>query len=239
MRCDDVRELVSVYVDNELDLVHHARVEAHLGECAACSEARERVLALRDTVRGALSFELPPGLEDAVRGQLRRADRPRPSWLLKLAAVLLLGALLGFLLRPSTPSGLERELVASHVRSLMAEHLVDVVSSDRHTVKPWFEGKLDFAPPVLDLSKAGFELVGGRLDYLGGRQVAALVYKRRQHRINVFVWPSPGRDEARVQTGTPEGYTVLRWTHSGMSYAAISDLAADELEELVTLLERS
>ncbi len=238
MSCDEVRELVSAHADGELDLVHHARVEAHLGECAACSEARERVLALRETVRGALSFEIPPGLEAAVRTQLRRADRRawRPTWLLQLAAVLAVGALLGFLLRPAPPSGVERELVASHVRSLMPGHLIDVPSSDRHTVKPWFLGKVDFAPSVPDVP--GFPLEGGRLDYLGGRPVAALVYERRLHRINVFEWPASGPDEPRTRTATREGYTIFRWTRSGMSFAAVSDVAPDELEELVGRFER-
>jgi anti-sigma factor RsiW len=120
------------------------------------------------------------------------------------------------------------------VRSLQADHLFDVASSHRHTVKPWFEGKLDFAPPVRDWSAEGFELLGGRMDYLGGRAVAALVYRHRKHVINVFVWPEPGADEsARVEV--IDGFNVVQWRREGMACRAVSDLSADELAKLAQL----
>jgi len=124
---------------------------------------------------------------------------------------------------------MERELVASHVRSLMANHLVDVPSSDRHTVKPWFAGKLDYAPEVAP--PPGFELVGGRLDYIGERAVAALVYRRRQHMINVFTWPATAREQ-RLRIVSLQGYNLAHWVREGTEWWAVSDLNGTELEEL-------
>jgi anti-sigma factor RsiW len=135
--------------------------------------------------------------------------------------------------RPAPPQPVIAELVASHVRSLQANHLLDVVSSDRHTVKPWFQGKLDFAPPVPDLP----ELAGGRLDYVNGRQVAALVYQRRRHPINVFVWPS--HSAGGMSTESVNGYQLAHWYASGMEWWAVSDMNASELTEFARLLAQS
>ena len=138
---------------------------------------------------------------------------------------------------PAVDELLGREAVSNHVRSLMADHIADVPTSDQHTVKPWFNGKLDFSPPVIDLDEQGFSLVGGRLDYLDSRVVAALVYKRRQHVINLFVWPTDESDRAG-QTATYQGYNVVHWRQDNMSYWAVSDLNANELREFAQL-ERS
>jgi anti-sigma factor RsiW len=136
--------------------------------------------------------------------------------------------------RPSQSDLLTQQVLASHVRSLMADHLTDLPSSDQHTVKPWFDGKLDFSPPVKDLSSKGFPLVGGRLDYLQDRPVAALVYQRRKHFINLFIWPSPESSTQRM--AMQHGYNIHHWADSGMTFWAVSDLNNSELEEFVRLI---
>jgi anti-sigma factor RsiW len=247
MTCDEARELLHAFVDGELDLVHHARVDGHLSECDPCAELLERVEGVRDVVAGSnLAFEPPAHLEAGIRRTLRRADRARAAWLppawrrgLSLAVALAAGLVVGILLRGSVREDpIAGEVVANHVRSLMANHLVDVDSTDQHTVKPWFEGKLVYAPRVRDFAGAGFPLVGGRLDYLGGRQVAAVVYKRRQHVINLFVWPAENELVVPVaKTATRDGYTVFQWSDTGTRYALVSDVAPPDLEQLVGLLK--
>jgi anti-sigma factor RsiW len=189
--CSETRALMHGYLDGELDLAHSLGVEGHLANCAACARAYQNLQALSRTMAGAqLSYALPAGLEARVRGSLREAAKAPPApralpWRgLSLAAalavvVLLVGGLWRGGLTPGADDTLTGEVVASHVRSLMAAHLADVPSSDKHTVKPWFDGKLDFSPPVEDFAAEGFPLVGGRLDYLDNRPVAALVYMRR------------------------------------------------------------
>ncbi len=160
-----------------------------------------------------------------------------PSWNLSkplaACAILVLGFSLGFFLQPlSTQDTLSEEVVSGHIRSLMAEHITDVASSDQHTVKPWFSGKLDFSPRVMDLTEQGFPLVGGRLDYLASRPVTALVYRRRQHLINVFIWPQNQHDIQTEYHTTRNGFNLLAFSSQGMNYWIISDLNNNELLEL-------
>jgi len=261
--CEHSEELLNAYLDGETDRVVGADIERVLRECPDCSTALRNHQALRAAMKsGRLAFTAPAGLEARVRQALRDEQRagqrgeslvePRagaparwvwPRWLtvaLPAAAVLVVGLLF---LRPASgpvPAGdlLSEELVTDHIRSLQADHLTDVASTDQHTVKPWFDGRLDFSPDVRDLAEQGSPLVGGRLDYAGNRAVAALVYRRRQHVINVFVWPAAGGDAAPVPEPARRGYNVIRWTRSGFAHAAVSDLNATELSELADTLSR-
>jgi anti-sigma factor RsiW len=247
VNCREAQGLLCAYIDEELDLVHSLDLEAHVRECASCAASLKRQEAVRNAVTAhAPYYAAPPSLRAAVErraaAQFGRVERVSltPWWsgkLMALAAACALAvvALVWWRGAPGSfvPGGRDvaREVVDSHVRSLMASHLVDVQSTDQHTVKPWFAGKLDFSPEVRDLSDAGFVLTGGRLDYVHSRTVAALVYKRRQHIINVFVWPAhEGTRGPRIEER--DGYHVVSWVRGGMAWWAVSDLNAAELSEL-------
>ena len=253
MSCQEVCGLVDAYVDRELDVVTTLQFEHHLAECVTCQTLYKQHQQLQGAVRSQMPyFEAPEGLEEKIRASLRSAERDQggiarrdwvPSWrgwavAASFATVLVSSAVLFRTVgHPPASELLAEEVVASHIRSLMANHLSDVISSDQHTVKPWFSGKLDFAPTVTDLSSQGFPLVGGRLDYLDDRPVAALVYQRRQHTINLFLWPSPDSDSGPHHI-TSKGFNVVHGTHSHMTYWAVSDLNAGELTEFVHDLEK-
>jgi anti-sigma factor RsiW len=165
------------------------------------------------------------------------ADWLRPAASFAAVALLTWVVALG-ILRPGEDERITEEVLASHVRATLASRLFDVASSDQHTVKPWLSARLAFSPPVADLSKSDFDLVGGRLDYIGAQPVAVLVYKRRQHMIDVFVWPSEA--QKAEQTTTRDGFNIERFAKNGMSFWMVSDLNRDELEDLARLLaERS
>ncbi len=249
MSCQTTQKLMDGFLDGELDLVRNVEIQGHLQECPACQEIYQSQQALRSAVRaGAPYFKAPAELQKRVRQAVRKASKAEPAprvmawhWLgvaVAAAAVVVLAVILVPVLRgPSGEQLLAQEIVSSHVRSLMAAHLTDVPSSDQHTVKPWFSGKLDFSPDVKDLAKEGFTLVGGRLDYLTNRPVAALVYQRRQHVINLFIWPAAPGENAEQKTLTRQGYTMIHWNKSGMTYWAVSDLNKSELEEFVKLMQ--
>lgn len=240
------------FVDGELDSAHAAEFEGHLSTCPGCAEELAKVRAmktilnqdgikwkppeaLRSQLLSMLSFEqaamisgLPQRQQVAIT---RRALDLIRQWSFVPSLAALAAALILFVSAPSQTLLLQDQIMASHVRSMMADHLTDVLTSDQHTVKPWFNGKIDFSPPVSDLAKDGFPLVGGRVDYIGDRAVAALVYRRHGHIINLFIWPAA----SGAQTTTArDGYNMTRWSEGGLMFWAISDVAPEDLAEFET-----
>jgi anti-sigma factor RsiW len=250
MSCRETQELLHGYVDGQLDLVRSLEMERHFRECPACARDFETLRGMRSAMSSSIPYFQPPaGLEQRLHARLRAESGAQqrvrgyavPWRWAAVAAALVLTATVTWrttLVRYRPAETLAEEVVSNHVRSLMAGHLTDVPSSDRHTVKPWFSGKLDFSPAVGDFPDKGFTLAGGRLDYLDGRSVAALVYHRRQHVINLFVWPAPERADSEIQTTDRQGYHVLNWTKAHMNYWAVSDLNAQELREFAGLVRK-
>jgi anti-sigma factor RsiW len=243
MNCAEMHPLLHACADGELDLVRNLEVERHLKSCAKCAADKNFIQSLRAALQQSdLAYRAPDSLRNELRKMARAAgeeNRPRENvWIWKLlAAGATAFAVLTLFLRPAEMSDHDQvlnEAVASHVRSLQANHLADVLSSDQHTVKPWFDGKIDFAPVVKDFADQGFPLIGGRLDYLNGRTVAALVYRRNKHPINVFIWPV--KNVTTATTETYHGYSVIERDANGMHYCFVSDLNATELNELASLL---
>ncbi len=229
--CHDKRLLIQAEWDGELDAADAAALAAHVEGCAACAALRAELAGVSGRVRAeATRFAAPASLRAAVRP----AAPARHYWAYGGAfgaGMALAAGLAAVLVLPRGGTAMP-DVVAAHIRALQPGHLVDVVSSDRHTVKPWFDGRLDYAPPVRDFAGAGYRLVGGRLDYVAGRPVAALVYGRDKHLIDVFVWPGgqPG------SSGTVQGYNVIAWSQGGMNFRAVSDLNTRELGALAGLL---
>jgi len=244
MTCEQARSLIGSYLDGEVtDIVRVQEIESHIAECAGCAQEMTSLQALSTGVRQqAPYFEAPMSLEDRIRARTigKPVEReevrpPRRRWILSLstfgATAFACLAALFFFMRLSGGQSLESELVADHFRSLQANHLFDVPSSDKHTVKPWFQGKIDFSPNVPDLKNVGFPLLGGRLDYLDHRPVAALVYGRAKHVINVFVIHRTSSGSG--SSSGADGYHLVRWLDGDLEYWAVSDLNASELEDFV------
>jgi anti-sigma factor RsiW len=248
MNCAEIRLLLHAHADGELDAANSLELERHLKTCAACAAGHKSLQSLRAALRkGDLTYHAPESLEKDVRHFVRdlsdgkrTRETSNPQWLWKfLAFGATAFALLALFLRPAGISGrdeLLNEAVASHVRSLQAEHLTDVASSDQHAVKPWFDSKLDFAPDMKDFAAQGFPLVGGRLDYLDGRAVAALVCRHNKHFMNVFVWPAA--DAMKPATEMRRGYAIINCATNGLHYCLISDMNPTDLGELAGLLGR-
>ena len=249
MDCELPRAVIHGYLDGELDPVRAAEFEHHLEECPECVTALESQESLRSSLHRAQLYEkAPPQLRQKVLAGMRPLEpisissRRRPviaQWL-AVAAVLLLSLYSGWRLIPglsekNSQTALAAQIVDAHLRSLQPGHLTDVISTDQHTVKPWFDGKLDFSPPVQDFANDGFPLQGGRLDVVGGRTVAALVYGRRKHFVSVFIWPTTEKDEA-AHTGSQQGYNWINWRKNGMEFYAVTDAAAPDLTQLQALL---
>jgi anti-sigma factor RsiW len=244
---ENIRELLHAYVDGELDLANARETERHLQSCADCRETEGAIHELRSVLTSdATAYRAPAHLRRNVRTALRRETKSTRQtlspWLMFAAGAAFAAIILGFVLFQTTwaarTDAIVDQVVANHVRSLLAAQLVDVVSSDQHTVKPWFDGRIDFAPQVRDLSGNGFPLVGGRLDYLDGKTVAALVYQRNKHPINLFITPASTSRSRSPTVTTRRGYNVLAWINNGMKYWAVSDLNQAELREFANLFER-
>ena len=246
------RELIEAYLDEELDASLRAAVERHLAACPDCSHVHAGLLSQKADIKAAAPyFRTPANLRQSIRGALEQAAAEQseppahtaPRRGMAITAPwrgLAIAASLLFLVSVSwnviqmrsraAGSELADAIVTDHIRSLIGAHLLDVPSSDQHTVKPWFAGKLDFSPDVRELSAQGFPLVGGRVEYLEGRRVAALVYQRRLHVINLFIWPAgPSGTEAALSRN---GYNLIHWTTGPMTYWAVSDANAADLATL-------
>jgi len=245
MNCRESKSQLQTYLDGELDLIRNLEQEEHLRECSECSQSYDSLRLLQKSIRSeSLRFQPPMDLEKRVRSALRHesgshAQTFRWRWLIPaLSAAALVIVFAGYLLTRTPADDLvSSEIVSSHVRSLMTNsHLIDVPSEDPHSVKPWFDGKLDFSPPVKDLTAQGFTLIGGRLDYIANRPVAVLIYQRRKHVINLFVWPVANGDIKPVAQ-VRQGYNLIHWTKSGMTYWAVSDLNLAELQQLAEELQ--
>jgi anti-sigma factor RsiW len=248
MNCEDSQVLLHGYLDRELDPSGSIAFEAHLASCKDCSREFERYKNLGAAIRNSADyFTAPPELRSAIVSHLR-PSRPNEGWrpsrlpvwqvlVGSVTAVLIATLSLNTILEHrSAENFIAQEIVASHARSMMANHLFDVASSDRHTVKPWLDRNLDFAPTVADFAKQDFALAGGRLDYIDHREVAALVYRHRQHIVNVFIWPAGDAGVSLPHWITQQGYNLAHWTESGMNYWVISDADRSGLNDFVGLV---
>ena len=246
MNCPQTQPLIALYADGELDAARVLELEQHLRDCPACAAAWRELQSMKKAMRSeSLYFPAPAELRRNLLAELRiqtGAQSPEKPWsfwrwnwlttaMSGTAAVCLALLLTVSLSRPSAQDQLAQELVSGHVRSLMANHALDVVSTDQNTVKPWFDGKLDFAPPVKDLATQEFPLIGGRLDYIANRPVAALVFQRHKHIINVFIWPDGGNATTPASISPRQGYNLIHWSQAGMTCWAVSDLNEKELLE--------
>jgi anti-sigma factor RsiW len=239
MTCDEAEILLHALIDGELDAGHAREVEDHIANCAACAAALRDYREMSKAVAGAdLRYKAPPELRRRIEASLPRAQAaPNRRSVLRgfamgsaVSAIAATG-LIAIVLRNDDQSRVTSEIVSAHLRSLQAGHLTDVISTDQHTVKPWFNGRLDVAPPVIDLTALGFTLIGGRLDYIDARPVGAIVYRRRLHVINLFVAQTANTETRAPRTETFQGFNVRSWSEGGLNYWAVSDIAADELAE--------
>jgi anti-sigma factor RsiW len=235
--CDQTL-LLQADFDGELDAAQSAALAAHRASCPACQQAAADLAMLHARLTAEVPYHrAPERLRRALAARAAPAAVKRVVPWRRMAAPFVAGAALAAsvaLFVAPTPPGLADDITAAHLRSLQPGHLEDVLSTDQHTVKPWFDGKLDFAPPVKDLAAQGYPLQGGRLDYLDGRPVAAMVYGRAKHEINLFVWPEPGADSPPTIT-VRDGYNLVHWRAGGMTLWAVSDVEKSQLEDFATL----
>ena len=242
MSCDDAKLLLHALLDGELDAGHAREVEAHIAGCPRCAAELQQFREMRQAMSGAnLHFAAPAALRSRIEAAIpmpaARALAPSRRSLLRGFAFgtalsgVAAASMVFMVVRSDEDRRILGDVVSAHLRSLQAEHLTDVPTSDQHTVKPWFNGRLAVAPPVADLTAQGFTLLGGRLDYIDGKPVAAIVYKRRVHVINLFVAQAAGAERSATRHETVQGFNVRRWTEQGLRFIAISDINADELAD--------
>jgi anti-sigma factor RsiW len=238
MTCDEAEILLHALIDGELDAGHASEVEAHVAGCPRCAETLAAYRQMSQAIAAAdLRYTAPLALRRRIEASLPQARAPSRRAVLKgfamgsAVSALAATGLVAIVLRNDDEQRIMSEVVSAHLRSLQAGHLTDVISTDQHTVKPWFNGKLDVSPPVIDLTARGFTLVGGRLDYVDARAIGAVVYRRRQHVINLFVAQTPTIERRAAKTETIQGFNIRRWSDGGLNYWAVSDIGADELAE--------
>lgn len=249
MRCEDVQNELSPYLDGALPIEQQKAIGSHLEACRRCAAHLDDYRRIGRTLREKVIERAPAGLQERIRAELEKEEHEQSRgapwqsrrFVAQAAALLLVAGLSGAggwiaATTGSRTPPLAHDVMTAHVRSLLQDNLMQVASSDQHTVKPWFAGRLDFAPPVQDLATQGFALKGGRLDYVGNRRVAAVIYMRRQHVINVFTWPSDPSHPLPSLSQSSNGYNSVRWTSGGMVYWAVSDLNMKELGEFQALL---
>jgi anti-sigma factor RsiW len=248
MRCDEAQQLISASIDGEVSDVSAEKLREHTDSCTTCAGVQADFRRLSQQLKSAGREILPARLESRVRLALSEVAAASPSaavrskpWLLQVAAMAAVCLIAVFgtwtvMRYVDTQTRVEQDVLSAHVRSLLQDSPIQVASGDPHSVKPWFNGRVEFAPEVKDPAAEGFPLAGARLDYVGGRRVAALVYKRRLHVVNVFVWPSPTPDDVAPRLVSSNGYNLLTWSHGGLTYWAVSDLNGAELQQLRALL---
>jgi len=246
MQCKDAREFVSAVIDGELAGDMAKAAAAHIETCPACANLAGDYRAMGRHIASGYA-KAPADLAEKIGKRIaaeRDAEGRRPTHsLLPWAAALVLSCGLSalaswYLTHQAEIRGrLQNEIIASHVRSLMQDKPVQIASSEQHTVKPWFGGKIDFSPTVKDLAAQGFPLVGARVDYVGGRRVAVLVYTRRLHVINLFLWPSAQENSGGPQATSLRGYNSVVWTAGETRQWAVSDLNLPELKVFQALLQ--
>jgi anti-sigma factor RsiW len=241
--CVDQELLLGGLLDDELDAANVAMVEAHVARCEGCRQELERLHAVRNLLRSDGVRQVAPQSLSRRIAALPEFESPRAvndNQLLRWLGPGALGAIAASLamvtlLPPGANSVVDQEIVSSHVRSLQPGHLTDVQTTNQHIVKPWFNGRIDFSPPVPELADQGFPLAGGRLDSINGKTVAAIVYRRRLHTVNLFVWPA---QDAAERSFVKDGFAVREWSRNGLRYAAVSDIPAIELQQFHKLFEQ-
>jgi len=243
MTCNEAEILLHALLDGELDAGNAHQVETHVENCPRCAPQLRAYRELQQAMPIAqLHFTAPMSLRRRIEQALPAAAPPRASSRRSVLKGFVMGTALSTAMAASLVVAVFRtdqdqrvlgDVVSAHVRSLQGDHLTDVRTSDQHTVKPWFNGKVDIAPPVVDLTAQGFTLLGGRLEYIDGQAVASIVYRRRKHVINLFVTQGAAYENHTAKLQTMQGYNIRRWTAQGLEFFAISDINGEELQEFV------